>query len=717
MALLLFGLVAGAAVLEVAETASVAGAGNVPVDVLIYPESASISALQFDLVFDTSDLTFQTSPAPTRGDATLAAEKSFAVQVIAVDRVRVVVVGGQSLLPAGTLGTVCFDVAPDAAGTLPVTIENALASDPWGLPVGLALEDGGVLIPAPRRLPIADFSGTPRSGVAPFTVSFSDQSDPTDGVITSWSWNFGDGATSEIADAFHIYETPGVYDVGLTVTSTEGSDSVTKPDYITVFSPDDAPTADFTASPTSGSSPLLVQFVDESLDGAASIVAWQWDFSDGGFSFEVNPTHQFVSPGLYNVSLTVTSPAGSDTLTAQNLISVEDPLQNPVAAFSATPTRGGVPLVVTFTDQSTPSPGIVRWEWNFGDGGTSNNVSPTHEYSRTGVFSVTLTVFTPEASDQVVRSSLITVTETQAGPIASFFGQPTRGNAGFTAAFTDTSEPGDAPITAWLWNFGDGGTSVLQHPEHVYSQVGVFDVTLTVATAIGEDDTTAFNYIEVFPEGELPTANFTATPRTGAPPLTVQFTDLSEAGSTPITGRQWEFGDGGTSILLNPEHLYAQEGAYDVTLTVFSASGQHLRTALRYIVVDGDIQGPAADFEAAPTTGDAPLAVVFGDQSTPGTSPITAWLWEFGDGATSTEGNPSHTYAEPGDYDVMLTVTTEVGNDSITKPDFIAVTEENGSPIGCGGPAGSAGADSAVIALCGAVLVFRTVRAKGRAHL
>ena len=163
-------------------------------------------------------------------------------------------------------------------------------------------------------------------------------------------------------------------------------------------------------------------------------------------------------------------------------------------------------------------------------------------------------------------------------PVAAFSGTPLTGTAPLTVAFTDASTYNP---TTWSWNFGDGGTSTLQNPSHVYSTAGTYSVTLTVANAYGSNTLTKTGYVTVSaPPTNPPVANFTGTPTSGTVPLTVVFTDAST--NTP-TSWSWNFGDGGTSTLQNPSHVYSTAGTYTVSLTVSNAYGSNTLTRTNYI--------------------------------------------------------------------------------------------------------------------------------------
>ena len=257
--------------------------------------------------------------------------------------------------------------------------------------------------------PTANFTAAPRRGQPPLEVQFTDASAAIPGTpITDWSWDFGDGPPlgSGQIPAPHTYAAAGVYTVTLTVTDAAmNSDSETKTDYVVVG----GPTADFTASPTSGYAPLQVQFTDTSEPGASPITEWLWDFGDETTSPEQSPAHTYLSGGDYTVTLTVTNAVASDTRTEQGYISVEPGIP-PVANFAAEPTNGEAPLTVQFTDLSAPgTSAITDWFWDFGDDATSSEQHPEHTYEAPGVYTVSLTVTTDAGVHTLVRPDYITV--------------------------------------------------------------------------------------------------------------------------------------------------------------------------------------------------------------------------------------------------------------------------------------------------------------------
>jgi len=409
--------------------------------------------------------------------------------------------------------------------------------------------------------------------------------------------------------------------------------------------------ADFSATPVSGIAPMDVAFTNLS---SGDWTTSSWSFGDGTTSSLDNPTHQYTAGGTYTVSLTVSGPGGTDNETKTGYITVCDPVS---ANFSGTPVSGVAPLGVTFTNLSSGD-----WStssWNFGDGATSTLANPTHTYTTAGVYSVSLTVSGPGGTDTETKTDYITVYETVA---ANFTGTPASGLIPLTVSFVNTS------TGAWetsAWSFGDGATSALKNPVHEYTEPGTYTVSLTVSGLGGTDTETKTSYITVY--GPV-TADFTGTPTSGLPPLSVSFTNTSVGDWTTSS---WDFGDGSTSTLDNPTHQYTLAGAYTVTLSVSGPGGSDSEIKAGYISV---YQPVSADFSVTPVSGVAPLGVTFTNLST---GDWTTSTWSFGDGATSTLDNPTHQYTDAGTYTVSLTVSGLGGTDIETKTGYIQVSTLN----------------------------------------
>ncbi|NQT26980.1 PKD domain-containing protein, partial [candidate division KSB1 bacterium] len=220
----------------------------------------------------------------------------------------------------------------------------------------------------------------------------------------------------------------------------------------------------------------------------------------------------------------------------------------------------------------------------------------------------------------------------------------------------------------WLWDFGDGNTSILQNPSNTYSTIDSFAVTLTVIGPGGVDVLTRPDYIVT--SGLAPTAGFTADTTHGAVPLQVKFTDESIG---LVDAWSWDFGDGKTSAEQHPVHQYTTVDTFTVNLIASGQSGADTLVRPDYITVLEP--PPVADFTADTTEGATPFEVQFTDQSS---GMVLSWLWDFGDGNTSTNQNPSHLFQDADTFDVTLTVAGPGGEDTKTRTAYIITSDPSG---------------------------------------
>lgn len=232
----------------------------------------------------------------------------------------------------------------------------------------------------------------------------------------------------------------------------------------------------------------------------------------------------------------------------------------------------------------------------------------------------------------------------------------------YTIQFFDNSTS-TMPINSWFWDFGDGNISTEQDPVHYYVNAGTYSVCLTIESGDSGvicTDTYCMDVVVLNGGGNDCQADFYHTiDSTGGDYTIVQFHDLS----TPlglINNWYWDFGDGATSTEQNPVHAYNISGYIDVCLTIISDSGSCTSTECMIVELPG---GPGGDCQAdfyytTDSTGGYSSVVNFFDLSTPG-GMIYTWYWEFGDGTTSTEQNPVHTFNATGEYNVCLTITTD----------------------------------------------------------
>jgi PKD repeat protein len=262
----------------------------------------------------------------------------------------------------------------------------------------------------------------------------------------------------------------------------------------------ETPVATASATPDTGAAPLEVSFSSAgSSDPDGALVAYAWDFGDGGSSIEEDPTHVFTDPGTYTVTLTVIDDrGGADTTTLTVTVTTVDGNVPPVAMASATPESGEAPVDVAFSSagSSDADGAIVAYAWDFGDGGASTEADPLHTFAAAGAYTVTLTV---TDDDGATGAATVTVTVTSpipnAPPTAVIAITPT-GVTGEEVFYDSTgSSDSDGTIVAYAWDLGDGRTSTDPNPDWVYDVQDTYTVTLTVTDDDGATDTATMSYV------------------------------------------------------------------------------------------------------------------------------------------------------------------------------------------------------------------------------
>jgi PKD repeat protein len=228
-----------------------------------------------------------------------------------------IITGSPYILNSGQTGLVSVGFSPGSVGTFTGSV--VFASD-GGTSTNLVTGSGAVA-------PTAGFTGTPTNGAAPLLVNFTDASS---GTVTGRVWDFGDGNTSALANPSHSYAIAGSFSVSLTVLGPLGSNTLVLANFITVTNVVGVPVAAFTASPTNGATPLLVNFTDAS---TGVITNHSWTFGDGNTSVAASPSHSYSTAGVYSVSLTVSGPGGTGITNELNLITVTNAVVAPTVTI------------------------------------------------------------------------------------------------------------------------------------------------------------------------------------------------------------------------------------------------------------------------------------------------------------------------------------------------------------------------------------------------
>lgn len=499
---------------------------------------------------------------------------------------------------------------------------------------------------AHSQTPSASFTSNVFTGCAPLTVDFTNLSTNA----TNYVWSFGNGNTSTLQDPTTVYLTSGYYTVTLVaVNSLTGMrDTLIATNYINVV---DNPVADFTAAPLSAClNNNVIVFSNASMNANQ----YTWDFGDGNTSNLPNPVHTYNSAGTFSVKLLAKNPWGCrDVLVRTSYVEI---LPIPDASFHATPQSTCDSLdTIDFTATGT---NIAVYQWNFGDGNTSSGANPSHVYGASGSFPVSLVVTGNNGcTDTLVKPGYINIGSTL---VPSFDVNVQSGCPPLNVSFTSTVVNG----VSWSWDFGDGTTSALENPVHVYNTPGVYDITLTVTTSTGCDGTVILpGHIQV---DNAPVPSFTVPSQTGCIPFDVTFNNTSSGGASFF----WDFGDGFTSGQSSPQHTYSDTGSYDVTLTVTSANGCVSDTTIIGAISANSL---TADFTGKPRVGCPPLDITLNGSSTPG---AVTWDWDLGDGNTAATSTVLHTYTAIGNYNVRMIATSSAGcTDTIVKNNFFRVVD------------------------------------------
>ncbi|WP_316785722.1 PKD domain-containing protein [Pedobacter frigiditerrae] len=410
--------------------------------------------------------------------------------------------------------------------------------------------------------------------------------------------------------------------------------------------------ASYTQSTAQGCGPLAVTFTNTTAITAGFTFEWRIDNTivsttadPGTLTFQADPAGE---DKVYNISLKVTTPCGSNTATSTVTVR-----PRPVAAFLPSTTIGCSPLAIVFKNTSPGS--NTFYSYDFDDGTTSPATTSKADVSHTFItdvvrdFTVKMTATNECGTD--VRSIVIRVSPNTITPALIVNGNQLRGCAPFTVDFINNTKG----ASRFTYTFEPGVVVVantVQTEVRPYTFIKAGTYTVTMVADNGCSSASAQVTIVVDPQ---PTISFKGDITSGCKGLTVKFTKTS----TDAVSYLWDFGDGNTSNAAEPTYIYnSPAGRYDVTLTAFNSLG--CPTVLRlpnYITI---VDPPNAAFAISPAavTSIPNYTFKFTDEST--NEPQT-YKWSFGDGDISSQRDPSHTYRDTGTYLVTMRTYNEYG--------------------------------------------------------
>jgi gliding motility-associated-like protein len=523
----------------------------------------------------------------------------------------------------------------------------------------------------PTSGPTADFSASLTTICEGDCIDFTDLSTSTaTGGITTFSWTFtgSSTATSSATNPTNIcYPTAGTYDVSLTVTDADGSDTETKTGYITVNaapnagSDNSSPLCD---NATIDLNTLLGGGADPGGTWAETTMPASGQFNAGTGVFDGNG----LAAGAYTFTYTVTGTAPCADDDALFTINVVDCSQ-PTAAFTTAQTTICVNDCIDFTDQSVSGTGITNWDWTFSGAltPTSNAQNPTNIcYDTPGSYDVSLTVTDANGNDTETQVGYITVVS------APNAGSDESANLCNNQTLDlNTVLNGADPGGTWAETSGTPsgqftpGTGVLDGNGLTGGSIYTFSYTVSNGTCADDVATITITIDDC----NTPVAGFSASTLVICEGECIDFTSTSTSvASGGITNWDWTFNGSGTanSTLENPNNIcYSTAGTYTVSLTVTDANGNDTHTETNYITVQA-CQTPVAAFafDTAICVGDC---INFIDQST---GNPTSWGWQFGGASpsTSSQQNPTNIcFISPGVWTISLTATNASGSSTTTQ--------------------------------------------------
>lgn len=458
-------------------------------------------------------------------------------------------------------------------------------------------------------------------------VSFTNQSTISGGQISSYNWNFGDNSNGTLPNPVHLYAADGNYNV--TLTATSNFNCVNAVSGTAIVHP--KPVVQFSALPVCYG--YTTSFTNQSTISTGQLISYVWVFGDNTTGTGITPSHRYMAAGNYNINLTATSNFNC-TNSSTGAVSV---YEKPVASFVIAQLTACT-QTVGFVDASYVTGGtIAAHNWDFGNGNTATTQNAFESYANNGSYNVQLIATSNMGCIDTILQPLII----SPLPTASFAAN----NACFSSmtTFTNASSVSTGSVISSNWQFGDGTISAATNPAHQYASTGTFPVTLVVMSDKNCVNTTT-QFVTVNP---LPNVSFIS--QNVCMGAVTNYTNNTTISSGSIASYAWDFSSDGTAdaTTQNVNNLFSAPGTYVTQLT---ATSNNNCTAVYSLPVTVH-PNPVAQFSVAAVCQGQSTA--FTNQSTG----ATQYIWTMGDGGTDAIANPSHLYANYGNYNVNLTAT------------------------------------------------------------
>lgn len=534
----------------------------------------------------------------------------------------------------------------------------------------------------------------PLNLTAPVKITFDASSikvDPRTHKILSYAWNFDDGDSGTGQVTSHTYESKGKgeFEVSLIIKAIDNkTQEVVQQEFKKLISiQNEKVHAEFTVSPEKGDAPLTVKLdASESKDPDGEIVSYEWDLDednqyDDATGSEIE--YEFKQVGKYTIGLRVTDNNGESAV-AEHQVEVENPDKVDSVIEIENLTKDFMQTFENYTFSAEKSGSkfglITKYEWNFGDGATPEaGKKVSHAFKKAGTFDVVLKIEDSQGNTGTATKTVV-IEKVAGGPKAAISTTPqlenkiVSGNVPLTVNFdaSDSDDP-DNDIVEYSWDF-NGDEEVDQSgvkTQFTYDTPGEYAVTVWVKDSKGNQSSETVT-VKVFSPGLE--AKITADPIDGYVPLRVQFDGSgSSYPEGKIVSYEWDFGDDTAKLIGDAviQHEYERIGSFIATMTAITSDGKRESQTLTVNVRPVPLQ---ACFKSNNIKGPAPLIVTLDPRCSTGT--ITEYRWDFGyDNKTSRQRKPTHTFNQPGTYEISLEVR-DSNNTISTFSDTIVVTGE-----------------------------------------